>query len=86
MLVYKVEIEAYRIGDKTFVVNPTDGYMHEITTGRSGTDEEWAAYREFCEEEFRKKKLQEEYDRIIKVVNERHEVTKSQIHRAIFGG
>ncbi len=46
MLVYKEQVEAYRIGEKLFVVDEK-GFLRGIDTGEMQTTEEWKVYLEY---------------------------------------
>lgn len=92
MLVYKEQVEAYRIGTKLFVVDD-EGFLREVGSGRTLTDKEWRHYRKYEKDRFEtlrkqeseEKRMQEEYEKQIQKEEERHEEEKARIHFQIFG-
>ena len=47
LLVTTESLETYQIGETYFVTHPLTGELHEITTGRGVTPEEWEAFLKF---------------------------------------
>ncbi len=47
LLVTTEPLNTYQIGEAYFVTHPLTGELHEITSGRSVTAEEWEAFLEF---------------------------------------
>lgn len=92
MLVYKEQVEAYRIGTNLFLVDE-EAFLREVRSGRFPNDEEWEVYRNYEKERFEKQKEQEEndrrmyeeYERRIQEEERRHEEEKQKIHFELFG-
>lgn len=47
LLVTTEPLDTYQIGEAYFATHPLTGELHEITTGRAVTTEEWEAFLEF---------------------------------------
>ena len=92
MIVLEEKVEAYRIGEKLFVVDEK-GFLRGVDTGEMQTTEEWKAYLEYQMKRFEDMKkqqeesqrLQEEYEQRIQEEERRHEEVVARIHFEIFG-
>lgn len=92
MIVYKEQVDVYRIGEKLFVVDEK-GFLRGVDMEEMQTNEEWKAYLEYQMKRFEdvkkrqeeSQRLQEEYEKRIQEEERRHEEEVAKIHFEIFG-